>query len=88
MRISLTFRQTCKANDLLMELNAKRTEMEALKMRLQKQEQDLSKKVEKIKELELGYVLIKANCLSLNRNTCTMFKTLSSIYRRLQSLLN
>ena len=72
MRISLTFRQTSKANDLLTELNAKRTEMEALKMKLQKQEQDLSKKVEKIKELELGYVLIKANCLSLN-STCTMF---------------
>ncbi|XP_065905804.1 myosin heavy chain, clone 203-like isoform X2 [Dysidea avara] len=50
----VTKEQTNKANDLLTELNAKKMEMEVLKMNLQKQEQDISKKVERIKELEQG----------------------------------
>jgi len=57
-----TNRQASKANDLLTELNTKRNETEALKMNLQKQEQDKMRMLDRIKELEQGYVGVQCSC--------------------------
>jgi len=52
--VSSTIRQFTKANDLQTELNAKRTEVEALK-------QDILRKAERIKELEQGYGYVQCS---------------------------